>query len=228
MILSQPEHEGEVIALAEAGFPCVAVGIDLLGKGIGFVISDNVGGAAKAVSHLVETGRRRIAFIGGRNDTRATVDRHFGYQGELERLGLEYRREHVAMADWLPDIAHDEMKRMLSLPEPPDAVFCGSDVMAIAAMSAVEEVGLRIPGDIAVVGFDDIEFAALVTPSLTTVRQDPRKIAEAVVKSILQLLANPDEPPAFVLPVELVVRESAPGAEPDRRPVPDPTEIPFH
>jgi LacI family transcriptional regulator len=213
VVLSQPQSERELLALAEAGFPCVTVGIDLLGDRVACVMSDNVDGATKAVSHLAASGRKRIAFVAGRSDTRATIDRRFGYQSELERLGLEYREEYVALAHWLPEVAREQMTLMLSLPEPPDAVLCGSDVMAIGAMAAIEEAGLRIPEDVAVVGFDDIEYASLVSPSLTTVRQDAAKIAEAVLKSILHLLDRPDEPPpVFVLPVELVVRESAPGA----------------
>lgn len=212
VILSQPQSEREVVALAEAGFPCVAVGIDLLGDRVAVVLSDNVDGATRAVSHLASSGRKRIAFIGGRADTRATIDRRFGYQSELERLGLESREEYVATAGWLPELALLEMKRMLALPEPPDAVLCGSDLMAIGAMAAIEEEGLRIPEDVAVVGYDDIEYASMVDPALTTVRQNQDEIAAAVLKAMLRLLDRPaDPPPVAVLPVELVVRDSAPS-----------------
>ena len=213
IVLSQPENERELVELAEAGFPCVTVGIDLLGDRVAFVMSDNVDGVARAVEHLAASGRERIAFIGGRADVRASIDRHFSYQSELERLGLEYHAEYVAMARWQPELAREEMKRMLSLAKPPDAVFCSSDVMAIAAMAAIEEAGLRVPDDIAVVGFDDIAWAALVTPTLTTLRQDQAKMAHAVMEATLHLVDHPDEPPTVsVLPVELVVRESTANA----------------
>jgi DNA-binding LacI/PurR family transcriptional regulator len=210
IVLSQPENERELVALAEAGYPCVTVGIDLLGDRVAFIMSDNIDGTVQAVDHLIEFGRKRIAFIGGRSDVRATIDRHFSYQSELKRMGLECPEEYVAMAHWQPELAREEMKRMLSLGEPPDAVFCNSDVMAIAAMAAIEEAGLRIPDDVAVVGFDDIEYAGLVTPTLTTVRQDQAKMAHAIMEAALHLLDHPNEAPTVsVLPVELIVRESS-------------------
>src|SRR5450830_1638959 len=81
------------------------------------------------------------------------------------------------MANWLPSRAFEATQAFLALPEPPDAVFCASDVMAIGAMAAVEAAGLKIPDDVAVVGFDDIDYARLVAPSLTTVRQSQDALA---------------------------------------------------
>jgi LacI family transcriptional regulator len=213
VVLALREDERVSVSSALADFPCVTVGIDLLGARVAFVMSNNIDGAAQAVHHLAESGCRRIAFIGGPAESRATIDRRLGYKSELERLGLEYREEFVAGANWLAQPAREEMKRMLSQPEPPDGVFCCSDVMAIGAMAAIEEAGLSIPEDVAVVGFDDVDYASLVTPTLTTVRQDRKKVAEAAIEAILQLFERPDEaPPVSLLPVELVVRESAPGA----------------
>ncbi|MGD0167476.1 MAG: substrate-binding domain-containing protein [Gaiellaceae bacterium] len=219
VILSRPRSERAVVEVAEAGFPCVTVGIDLLGDRVAFVRSDNVSGATQAVSHLAETGHRRIAFIGGNSSTRASVERRFGYQSELQRFGLEQRSEYTADSDWLPALARAEMERMLALPEPPDAVFCVSDVTAIGAMAAIDHAGFRIPDEVAVVGFDDIGYASLVTPALTTVRQDRQKMAAAAVDAMLRLLDRPGEPPAVsVLPVELVVRESSGTAVRSDRP----------
>jgi LacI family transcriptional regulator len=209
IIISLEVNDPAFTELVESGFPCTLVDVDLLSNSVAFVMSDNVDGAVKIVHHLGQLGRKRIAFIGGRGVERPHVDRHFGYQSELARLGLEYRPEYVATANWLPEPAYAEMKRMLALPEPPDAVFCASDVMAIIAMAAIEDAGLRVPEDVAVAGFDDIEYARLVTPALTTVRQDRAKMAEAVMNSMLHLLEHPDDPPPVsVLPVELIVRES--------------------
>jgi LacI family transcriptional regulator len=210
IIISLETNDRAFTELVESGFPCTLVDVDLLSNSVAFVMSDNVDGAFKIVHHLGKSGRKRIAFIGGRGFERPHVDRHFGYQSELARLGLEYRPEYVATANWLPEPAYAEMERMLALPEPPDAVFCVSDVMAISAMAAIEDAGLRVPEDVAVAGFDDIEYARLVTPALTTVRQDRAKMAEVVMNSMLHLLEHPgDPPPVSVLPVELIVRESS-------------------
>ena len=212
IVAALPREIPEVTELFDSGFPCVALDIDLLRTRVAFVMSDNVDGGAAVVRHLVESGRRRIAFIGGRGNDRPSTDRHFGYQSELEQLGIEWRDEYVAMADWLPDRAYEVTERLLALREPPDAIFAVSDLMAISAMAAVYDSGRRVPDDVAIVGFDDIDLSRLVTPSLTTVRQDQAGLADTATKAMMRLLEHPDEPPmGAVLPVELVVRESSGG-----------------
>ncbi|HEY5159493.1 MAG TPA: substrate-binding domain-containing protein [Gaiellaceae bacterium] len=203
-------EEAPVLELANSDFPCVTFDVDLLSDRIAFVMSDNVDGGSKLTRHLIETGCRRIAFIGGRGEERPSVDRRFGYQSELARSGLTCPEGYVAMARWLPQLAFAATQEFLALPEPPDAVFCCSDVMAIGAMAAIEAAGLNIPEDVAVVGFDDIDYARLVKPSLTTVRQSQDALAEGLITAMLNLLDHPDEPPKVsVIPVELIVRESS-------------------
>jgi LacI family transcriptional regulator len=210
VILSLPIEEPAVAAIAGSHFPCAAFDVDLLGDQVALVMSDNVGGGVGVVRHLIETGRRRIAFIGGSGNERPTVARLSGYQSELERWGLSRRADYVAMASWLPGAAYEATKRFLALPEPPDAMFCASDVMAIGAMAAIEEAGLCIPDDVAVVGFDDIDYASLVEPQLTTVHQSQARLAWALITAVLDRLGDPDRSPVVsVIPIELVVRESS-------------------
>jgi len=207
---SLPIEEPPVAELAGSDFPCVMLDVDLLSDRVAFVMSDNVDGGVKVTRHLVETGHRRIAFIGGRGEERPSVDRRFGYQSELARSGLPCPKEYIAMANWLPTRAFEATQAFLALPEPPDAIFCASDVMAIGAMAAIETARLRVPDDVAVVGFDDIDYARLVKPSLTTVRQSQDALAEGLIAAMLNLLEHSDEPPTVsVIPVELVVRESS-------------------
>jgi LacI family transcriptional regulator len=206
VVASLSLEEAPMAALAGSDFPCVTLDVDLLSDRIAFVMSDNVGGGVTVTRHLVESGRKRIAFIGGRGEERPSVDRRFGYQSELKRWGLPTPDEYVAMARWLPTLAFEATQTFLALPEPPDAVFCASDVMAIGAMAAIETAGLRVPEDVAVVGFDDIDYAHLVKPSLTTVRQNQDALAEALVTAMHNLLEHPEEPPLVsVIPVELIV-----------------------
>ena len=203
-------EEPTVRELVDSHYPMAVLDIDLLSDSIAFVMSDNVKGAALLTRHLVESGCKKIAFIGGRGDERPSVDRRFGYQSELAHNNLPAPDEYIAYANWLPNLAFEATKRFLSLPEPPDAVFCASDVMAIGAMTAIEAAGLRVPQDVAVVGFDDIEYARLVAPGLTTVHQSQDALAEGLITAIINLLEHPsDAPQVSVIPVEMVVRESS-------------------
>ena len=195
--------------LLESGHPIVLVDSQAIGGRVGYVMSDNIEGAASAVRHLHKLGRRRIATITGLMPTLAAGDRLFGYRSELSRLGLEQRPEYVVEGDYYHGSGYERTKELLGLAEPPDAIVTASDMMAVGAIVAIEEAGLLVPEDIAVVGFDDSPFAAGMSPSLTTVRQDALGLGMAAADSVLAILDNPDDaPPAVIFPTELIIRES--------------------
>jgi LacI family transcriptional regulator, galactose operon repressor len=202
----------EVRELETAGVPTICVDVDLrsFGPWFGYVTSDNEGGGVVAVDHLLKTGRTRIACIAGRLDTPPGAERLAGYRQELEERGHAYREENVVVADFSEAGGYRAMRQLLSLREVPDAVFACGDLMAIGAMRAIADSGLSVPGDIAVVGFDDIEAAAIVRPALTTIRQDREELARGAVRLVGRLLESPDEPGSreFVGPVALEVRGS--------------------
>jgi len=203
-------RDPEGATILESGLPAVFIDHDPIGARIGYVISANVEAMGNVVHHLYENGRRRIAHITGQSNTRPGPDRLLGYRSELAKLGLPARPEYIEEGDYFHRSGYEGSKRLLALPEPPDAIACASDVMAIAAMVAVAEAGLRVPEDIAVTGFDDAPFAATVKPSLTTVRQDAIGMGTAAAEAILLMLEHPDEPPpTTVMPTELIVRESS-------------------
>jgi LacI family transcriptional regulator len=212
IVYSLPASDPEIVALADSRFPCVAFEAEMLGARTAVVSFDNVGAGIKVVRHLAESGSRRIAYLGGRDEDRPSIDRHFGYKSELGQLELPYLQEYVHAAHWLHDRAYSATRQMLDLPEPPDAIFAASDIMAIGAMAAIEDAGLRIPDDVAVAGTDDIQLAGVIDTSLTSVRQDQAKLVTAIMNAMSDLLDNPGAPPAaIVLPVELIVRESSAG-----------------
>jgi LacI family transcriptional regulator len=199
-----------IAEVLEAGVPCMAVDLDVAGPRAGWVASDNVEGAAMAVQHLHELGHRRIALIGGPEDTKPGADRLLGFRREVARLGLPPIQGYEQEGDFYPGSGHAAMRTLLDLPQPPTAVVAASDLMAASAIQAVAERGLRVAGDVAVVGFDDIQIAALLHPSLTTIRQDKRGLGTAAAEALVRLIDDPDlEPPGITLPVELVVRESS-------------------
>jgi LacI family transcriptional regulator len=200
----------EIQQLVRSEVPCVAVDVDLVGTRTGYVTSASRAGAADAVRHLHEMGRNRIAHITGMTYTFTGRDRLKGYREAIEELGLPERSEYVQIGDYSEESGRFAAQRLLALEERPDAIFAAGDLMAIGAMDAIREAGLRVPDDIALVGFDDIPLAAMVSPSITTVRQDKAALGTAAAEAMLKLIDDPAaESPQVVVPVELIVRESS-------------------
>ncbi|MGC9974577.1 MAG: substrate-binding domain-containing protein [Gaiellaceae bacterium] len=204
------DDDPEYKPILDSGLPVIFVDNDVIGSHAGSVMSANVDGMAEVVRHLHETGRRRIAHISGHLGTRPGTDRLFGYKTELDRLELPSRPEYVEQGDYFAPSGYEAAQRLLALPEPPDAIACASDSMAIGAMAAIEEASLRIPEDIAVSGFDDAEFAVTVRPRLTTMRQDAIGMGTVAAEAVLRMLKDPEAaPPVVVIPTELIIRESS-------------------
>lgn len=202
-------NNSTVEELVSSGIPTVAVDLDVAGECAGYVMSDNVAGGALAVRHLAELGHTRIALIGGAHDTRPGVDRLLGYRRELDRVRLEHRPEYVREGDYYPESGREAMLELLSVPEPPTAVFAAADLMAAGALQALAERGLRCPEDVAIVGFDDIPIAALLQPALSTIRQDKQALGAAAGRWLLGAIEGSEAmAPVTVVPVELVVRDS--------------------
>jgi LacI family transcriptional regulator len=214
VLAADDAEEPELKKLVASGTPVVAVDLVLADRRASYVASDNVGGARLAVRHLHELGHTRIATIVGLSHTRPAADRLLGYRAELQELGLEPRAEYEVPGDFYIESGEAAMRTLLSLPEPPTAVFAASDMMAVGAIQAIEDTGLRCPDDIAIVGFDDIQLAELVSPALTTIRQDKRELGTAAARSLVQLIDDTGAAPhVSVLPVELIVRESSGAAK---------------
>jgi LacI family transcriptional regulator len=218
VVMGVDPADPEVQKLVRSQIPLVAVDVDLVGRRSGYVISDNLGGAQLAVRHLRDCGHERIAIVTGMLSTRPGADRLLGYRAELEALRLPYRDDYVQEGDFYFDSGHRGMQALLTLAEPPTAVFAAGDLMAAGAVRAVEEQGLTVPDDVALVGFDDIQLAAMTQPSLTTIRQDKIGLGAAAGEALLRMLEHADSaPPVTTLPVELVVRASSGAQRSSRR-----------
>ncbi len=199
----------EIRRLTRSGLPCVGVDVALSGPATEYVMSDNAAGAAVAVAHLHELAHRRIATITGLVETRPGADRLRGYRDALRERGLGFRDEYVAYGDFYVESGGHAMARLLDLDEPPTAVVCASDLMALGAIRAVAERGLSVPRDVSIVGFDDIQLAGHVQPPLTTLRQDKARLGAEAGRALTRLIAaDAAVPEAMTLPVELIVRAS--------------------
>lgn len=195
----------------------------LLGEHIGdespfpHVAIDNRAAARAATEHLVRIGRRRIAAIGtkdlGLNATPAETAelRLEGYLAALADAGLPAPAERIgAVADFHRADGARAMHRLLDLPEPPDAVFCFNDLLALGALRALRDRGLSAPEDVAVIGIDDIEEGRFATPSLSTVAPDKRGLAETAIDLLLGMRDDPT-PRTAVAAHRLVARETTTG-----------------
>ena len=171
-------------------------------------LMDNYGGARELVEHLVGHGYRRIAYIGGSSFTTDSAERLRALRDVLQEHGLALPEEYVLPGDFNPGTGYLVMQALLNLNEPPRAVFAANDQMAADAIRAARERGLQVPGDVAIVGFDDIALAGYTAPALTTVRQPTYRMGQLAVEAILHSQSAGSAPTSVVLPTELVIRES--------------------
>ncbi|TVL89531.1 LacI family DNA-binding transcriptional regulator [Streptomyces sp. SAJ15] len=192
--------------LARMGIPVVCNERLLGPRSLPYVGVDNEGGAAAAVRHLLDSGRTRIATVAGPRDMVAGIDRLAGYRTEMEAAELP---RYVAVGDFTRESGARAMRELLADRPDLDAVFAASDLMAMGALHALRQAGRRVPDDVAVVGFDDIEPARYTEPPLTTVRQPIAHLGRVLARQLLRLAGGEEVEPAVVLPTELVVRESA-------------------
>lgn len=211
VVMGVDPEDRELARVARSDLPTVGVDVALEGPATTYVMSDNEGGAAAAVEHLAGLGHRRIATIAGLLQTRPAADRLRGYRRALQARGLAYRDEYVAYGDYYHESGYREMTRLLALEEPPTAVFAASDMMALGAIRAVADAGRSVPGDVSIVGFDDIQLADHMNPPLSTLRQNKAGLGAAAGVALVRLMTGDAEASAepTVLPVEMIGRGSS-------------------
>lgn len=209
LILSGPRSDDPLLdELAEEQFPLILHG-RVEGSGLPYVDVDNRAGAYQAVSHLIRLGHSRIGFISNAPlSYSGAEDRYAGYRQALAEHGIRLDESLVRCGNFLPATGQAAMQELLGLPVRPTAVFGASDVVAIGAMSAIQSAGLSIPGDVAVVGFDDIFLAAHTHPRLTTVRVPAYHLGWTAAEILIGLIEGDQERKSVALDTEMVVRDS--------------------
>jgi DNA-binding LacI/PurR family transcriptional regulator len=177
------------------------------------VLIDNRGGARAATAHLLARDRQRIGLLGGPEPWREAHDRQAGWRDALDAAGVA--PGPMTAGDWTSASGEHAMEALLERDTALDGVFVANDQMAIGALRAARERGIRVPDDLAIVGFDGLEEGAQSSPSLTTVAQPLRELGELGVAELLEAIdgrARPDRPRVTVLGTRLVIRESTGGA----------------
>jgi len=192
--------------LAGRGVPVVCSGRPLGRSRLPYVDVDHRTGVEAAVSHLLATGRRRVATIAGPQDMVGGVDRLRAYRSAMRRAGM---RPLAAMGDFTRGSGAAAMHQLLQVHPTIDAVFAASDLMARGALTALRRAGRRVPDDVAVIGFDDLDQARQADPTLTTVHQPVDTIGRELARQAVRLTGGERVETRIVLPTRLVVRQSA-------------------
>lgn len=206
-------YEREVQQIVKRGIPIVLVQLNI-GKDIPSFLADNYGGARTLAEHLMEHGYRRLAYITGTNYTSDSQERLRALRDVLAEHDLELPEPYIVVGDYLRGSGYQAMLQLLDLPEPPEAVFAANDQMAIDAVMAIQARGLRVPQDIAVVGFDDIPMASYISPALTTVHQPVYELGWHAAQRALEMIRIGEAPHTLatprvlLLPTSLVIRRS--------------------
>lgn len=213
VLLSSLGLEEGVLTALKPTVPIVLLGERTADKVLDHVGIDNVRAATDAVQLLIDSGRRRIAAIGGNgNDSdRTSRPRLDGYHAALRGAGLPIDPHlYAGTPDYTRDSGMDAVTRLLAHPERPDALFCFSDDLAVGALRQLHNAGLTVPTDISVVGFDDVDESRFTIPSLTSVSPDKTELARTALAMLIERIGG-STTPARDVRVEhtLVVRESA-------------------
>ncbi len=206
----------DFLPLMKINIPIVVQGPNVMPLNVeGFPLDslhvNDVAAARAAVSHLVRQGHIRIGMIAGQESTPPRHDRELGYRQTLAEYRLPIDEALIQGGDFKEEGGYQGMRRLLGLSPRPTAVFAASDLMAIGALMAIKEAGLKAPGDMAIVGFDDIPAAKLISPALTTIAQPLDKLGRRAAEMLFERLNNtaPEEGRRQELPYKLVIRDSA-------------------
>jgi DNA-binding LacI/PurR family transcriptional regulator len=203
-------HGRRPIRLHDLGIPVVLNGRPMAdGDAVSYVDADNLGGAKLAVRHLLRSGRGVVGTVAGPQDMAVGADRLRGYRAAMADAGLS-DAGLIVYGDFSRLSAEHAVDRLLNRRPGIGAVFAASDLMAAGVLRALRRTGRRVPDDVAVIGFDDLPFAAHAEPQLTTVRQPIAAMGGRMVRELLALVAQADRPQCrVVLGTELVIRKSA-------------------
>lgn len=194
--------------VVESSVPSVLVDVPLVSQTCSYVTTDNIAGARLAVEHLVALGHTHIGFVNGHAQAAVSQERLLGYQMALAHAGIAFDPELVYFGDFEPEDGATGMQHLINTCPDLTAVFFASDLMAIGGLRYLREQGDFAPQAISIVGFDDIDLAALMQPALTTIRQNRYEMGRTAAETLVRMLEEQEKGRGIVLSPELVVRET--------------------
>ena len=203
------EHDQKVVQLVKSGLPIVCVDRGLADVEVDVVLVENKQGAFQAVNHLAKAGYKRIAYISGLSQIPSSQQREQGYIKALEDNGITIDRSLIKYGDSRHESGVKLCKELLDLPNPPDAIFTGNNLITLGALETIHNNNLRIPEDIAIVGFDDMYWSISLNPPLTAVRQPAYEIGRRAAEQLISRISDPSRPAiSMILKTELMIRNS--------------------
>jgi LacI family transcriptional regulator len=188
------------------GFHVVAIDPHTGPTGMPTIDSDNFAGAVLATNYLLSLGHRRIGFIGGRPDLESARLREAGFRSAMAEAGVTVDETLVRIGGYRIETAEGPARELLSRAERPTALFAANDLSAIATMTAAQGLGLTVPDDLSVIGFDNVPESAMASPPLTTIRQPLQQMGAEALRLLVDLLAGIERETHVRLPTDLVVR----------------------
>jgi LacI family transcriptional regulator len=202
-----PDFYDQIVQL---GCPCVILHIHDPACPCDIIRSNDLEVTDEATRYLIELGHQRIACIAGcAMEYQTASQRRTGYEKALQQAGIPFREDYFRCSEYSIRESYNLARAMLGQPKSPTAILTYSDLLAIGVIRAATDLGLSIPGDISIIGYDDIELASFSVPRLTTIYQDKKQIGELAVSQILKHIQDPDLPSEeIVLSSRLVIRES--------------------
>lgn len=209
LVLAPPQDSLLVKKMRNADIPFVLIGASGGFRGASFVDVENYTGAYKAARYLTDLGHKHIGFIAGPPDRGDAQEREAGLRKALTDKGIPLPDNLVACGHFKEDLGYQAMLQLLIQPTRPTAVFAANDLMAKGAMMAIKESKLQVPKDVSIVGFDDINIAAQLSPPLTTIKQPMFRLGTEAASFLIAYNQEEDKPLHLTLPTELIIRESS-------------------
>lgn len=208
IVMVNPTSQQQIRQLAHLNVPLVLIDPYYGKEEVDLVSSDAREGALLAVQHLVELGHRDIALINGPN--KYTMERRKdGYRAALEEAGIPYRPELILRAEMTVTAGEEAANALLASGQKFSAIFCSTDNIAFGAIRALYNAGRRVPDDVSIIGFNDVQAAAILSPALTSVNANLEGKGQVAIQRLLSRLTYPDQPVLHsILPVKLMVRNS--------------------
>lgn len=203
------EHDEKVKQLVEFGLPVVCVDRGLSDIDVDVVLVDNRKGAYEAVNHLIQLGHKRIAYISGLQQIPTSIERLQGYKEALKAYKIRFDSTLVKYGNSMHESGLQLSRELLKISSPPTALFTGNNLITLGALETIHRLGLNIPDDIAIVGFDDMYWSISLNPPLTAVRQPGYEIGKRSAELLLQRIKDPDRTTVkVVFDTELKIRNS--------------------